>query len=104
MQRVAFKMYLKSNCVEEYQKRHDLIWPEIKVLLAAEGVFDYTIFLDDETNALFAFQKINGTGDSQDLGKNPIIQKWWAYMADIMETNIDNSPISKPLIEVFHLD
>jgi L-rhamnose mutarotase len=53
---------------------------------------------------LFAYQKVQGTGSSQDLGENPIVQKWWDYMADIMEVNSDNSPVSIPLIEVFYMD
>ncbi len=34
---------------------------------------------------------------------NPIIQKWWDYMSDIMETHDDNSPVSIELQEVFYL-
>ena len=104
MQRVAFKMYLKPGCVEEYKKRHDALWPEIKQLLANEGVCDYTIFLDESKNELFAVQKIMGDGNSQDLGSNAINQKWWDYMADISVVNPDNSPVCESLVEVFHLD
>ncbi len=102
--RQAFVMQLRKGCEEEYQKRHDAIWPELKALLSESGVYDYSIFLDRESGRLFAFQKVRGTSGSQDLGTNPIVQKWWAYMADIMETNPDNSPISLPLEEVFHLE
>ncbi len=102
--RQAFVMQLKKGFEEEYQKRHDAIWPELKALLSESGVYDYSIFLDRESGRLFAFQKVQGTSGSQDLGTNPIVQKWWAYMADIMETNPDNSPISLPLEEVFHLE
>ncbi|NBK22879.1 MAG: L-rhamnose mutarotase [Spirochaetia bacterium] len=104
MMRQAFVMQLKKGFEEEYQKRHDAIWPELKALLSESGVYDYSIFLDRESGRLFAFQKVQGTSGSQDLGTNPIVQKWWAYMADIMETNPDNSPISLPLEEVFHLE
>jgi L-rhamnose mutarotase len=104
MKREAFKMYLKPGCEEEYQRRHNAIWPELKALLSASGVSDYSIFWDKETNILFAFQKTSGEGGSQDLGDNPIVQRWWAYMADIMDTNPDNSPVSIPLDEVFHMD
>ena len=104
MKRAAFKMYLKPGCEEEYQRRHNAIWPELKALLSASGVSDYSIFWDKETNILFAFQKTSGEGGSQDLGDNPIVQRWWAYMADIMDTNPDNSPVSIPLDEVFHMD
>jgi L-rhamnose mutarotase len=103
-QRLAFSMQLKPGFEKEYQKRHDAIWPELKKLLKDNGVYDYTIFLDRQTLQLFAFQRVAGEGGSQDLGSNPIVQRWWAYMADIMETNSDNSPVSLPLEEVFHMD
>jgi L-rhamnose mutarotase len=100
--KVAFKMKLKPGYKAEYIKRHDQIWPELSALLTANGVSDYTIFFDEETNILFAVQEQNGQS-SQDLGSTEIVQKWWAYMADIMETNADNSPISSSLQKVFHL-
>ena len=104
MKREAFKMYLKPGCEAEYERRHREIWPEVKQLLKESGVSDYSIYWDKDTNILFAIQKVSGEASSQDLGDNPIIQKWWAYMADIMETNPDNSPVSIPLKEVFHMD
>ena len=104
MERVAFKMYLKAGKKEEYKKRHNEIWPELMKLLKDAGISEYSIFLDESTNSLFAFQKVSGEGGSQDLGQTEIVQKWWAYMADIMETNPDHSPVSIPLEEVFYLD
>ncbi len=104
MKREAFKMYLKPGYEAEYERRHNEIWPEVKELLKETGVSDYSIFWDKETNLLFGVQKTEGNASSQDLGDNAIIQKWWAYMADIMETNSDNSPVSIPLKEVFHMD
>lgn len=104
MKREAFKMYLKPGCEEEYERRHNAIWPELKKLLQDSGVSDYSIYWDRETNILFATQKTSGESGSQDLGDNPIVQKWWAYMADIMETNPNNSPVSIPLKEVFYME
>ncbi|OJV90023.1 L-rhamnose mutarotase [Proteiniphilum sp.] len=104
MKRVAFKMFLKPGLEEEYEKRHSAIWPELKKLLSDTGVRDYSIFWDKETNMLFAVQKIKGEQSSQEIGINPIVQKWWDYMADIMEVNKDNSPVSIPLEELFHMD
>lgn len=97
-------MQLKPGCKEEYRKRHDAIWPELSALLKDNGVSDYTIFLDEETNTLFGVQQQEGVQSSQDLGTLPVVQRWWAYMADIMETNEDNSPVTKPLVQVFHMD
>ena len=103
MRKVAFKMTLKPGFAEEYKKRHDAIWPELKDLLKKTGITHYSIFLDEETDTLFAVQNQEGESSSQELGDNPIIQKWWAYMADIMETNADNSPVTVPLEEVFFM-
>lgn len=104
MKREGFKMFLKPGCEAEYEKRHNAIWPELKALLKETGVSDYSIFWDKETNILFAVQEIEGTQNSQALGSNPIVQKWWDYMADIMEVNPDNSPISIPLDELFYME
>ncbi len=101
--KIAFTMKLLPGKVAEYQKRHNAIWPELVQLLKANGISDYTIFLDEQTHVLFGVQQQNGSS-SQDLGSTEIVKKWWAYMADIMETNADNSPVSIPLKEVFHLD
>jgi L-rhamnose mutarotase len=97
-------MKLKPGMKEEYKRRHDEIWPELVALLRESGVCDYSIFLDEETNTLFAVQKSSGDAGSQDLGAEEIVQRWWAYMADIMDTNPDNSPVTKPIEEVFHMD
>ncbi len=104
MKRFAFKMKLKPGCKEEYIRRHDAIWTELKNLLSLSGVRDYSIYLDEETNILFAVQYQDGDTSSQDLGSNPIVHKWWVYMKDIMETNPDSSPVTIPLEEVFHID
>lgn len=104
MNKIAFKMKLNPGFKEEYKKRHDAIWSELKELLSQSGVRDYTIFYDEETNSLFAVQCQKGNTSSQDLGSSPIVKKWWKYMSDIMETNPDLSPVSIPLEKVFHMD
>lgn len=103
MKKVAFKMKLFPGFKDEYIKRHNEIWLELIKLLKDNGVSDYSIFYDEETNILFGVQNVEGEG-SQQLGNTEIVQKWWKYMADIMETNPDNSPISIPLEQVFYLE
>jgi len=104
MTKIAFKMKLLPGFQQEYKKRHDEVWPEVSALLKESGVSDYSIFLEEDTNTLFAVQQQTSGPSSQDLGQHPVIKKWWAYMADIMETNADNSPVSTTLKMVFHLD
>ena len=102
--KTAFKMKLFPGFKEEYRKRHSEIWPELAKLLKDEGIGNYSIFLDEETNTLFAYQEQSGSSSSQDLGKTEIVKKWWKYMADIMESNPDNSPVTIPLEHLFFME
>ncbi|HTP57670.1 MAG TPA: L-rhamnose mutarotase [Spirochaetia bacterium] len=104
MRRAAFTMKLKLGFQAEYKRRHDEIWPELVKELEAAGVSDYSIFLDESTLTLFAFQKVKDHDTSALLPATAIVKKWWKYMADIMETNPDNSPVQGELKEVFHMD
>jgi len=104
MRTEAFKMKLRPGCEAEYERRHQAIWPELKDLLHQNGISDYHIFLDRATLTLFAVQKVAGEGGSQDLGSDPVVRRWWNVMADLMEVNPDNSPVSVPLSEVFSME
>lgn len=97
-------MKLRPGAIDVYKKRHEELWPELHKLLKDAGISEYSIFYDEETHYLFAFQKLSGEQGSQDLGKTAVVQRWWKFMADIMETNPDNSPLSLPLEEVFYME
>ncbi len=103
MQRIAFKMKLLPGFEAEYKKRHDEIWPELRALLHETGVSDYAIFLDDQTLDLLGVLKLADGKTMDQLPSQPVMQKWWAYMADIMETHPGNEPLSVPLKEVFYM-
>ena len=102
--RLAFKMQLHKGQEAEYKKRHDELWPDLLLLLKETGVSDYSIFLEEATGSLFGVLKVQDPMLLDDLPLHPVMQKWWAYMKDIMDSNSDNSPVSIPLQEVFHLD
>ena len=105
MIRNAFKMKLSSGDVEEYKRRHDQIWPELVKVLRKAGISDYSIFYDEETQTLFAFQKLSENNTTNKLPKDSVVRKWWDYMNDgIMEYDRKNEPVSIPLREVFHMD
>ncbi len=103
MKRVAFKMKLFTGYEEEYRRRHAALWPELEKVLKQTGIKDYSIFLDEETHVLFGYLTIDDAVKLDELPKQPVMKKWWAYMKDIMETNEDNSPVNIPLKEVFYL-
>lgn len=103
MARKAFKMFLNKGAEAEYKTRHEETWPEIKDLLKDAGVSNYSIFLDEETNVLFGVLDCDDEIKFQDIPLQPVMQKWWDYMKDLMDTNEDNSPKSVDLQEVFYL-
>jgi L-rhamnose mutarotase len=103
MARLAFKMKLFPGFEEEYKRRHDKIWPELQELLMRSGISEYSIFLDEDTNHLFCVLNFSDAKKIDELPHHDVMQRWWKYMGDIMESNPDHSPVSVPLKEVFYL-
>jgi L-rhamnose mutarotase len=104
MEKYAFKMQLKPGCVDEYRLRHDAIWPNLVDLLRVSGVRDYSIYLDEATLTLFAVLWRSADHRMAELPGHAVMQGWWAYMADLMETHPGNEPVATPLPCLFHLE
>jgi len=104
MEQIAFRMQLNPGQAAEYEHRHGEIWPELVTLLKEAGISDYSIFLDPETYALFAVLRRRRDHRMGQLPQEAVMQRWWAFMGDIMATNPDSSPVVVPLAPVFHLD
>lgn len=100
----GFKMKLYEGQAEEYRKRHNELWPEMIDMIHEHGGKNYSIFLDEETNVLFGYIEIEDEKKWAEGADTAINRKWWDFMAPIMETNPDNSPVSVDLREMFHLD
>ena len=100
----GFKMKLYPGMEEEYKKRHNELWDEMKDMIQEHGGKNYSIFLDRATNTLFGYIEIEDEEKWKKGADTAINRKWWHYMADIMETNEDESPVSWDLNLMFHLD
>jgi L-rhamnose mutarotase len=103
MQKYAFTMRLKPGMEDEYRKRHDTIWPELAALLKDAGISDYSIHLERDSRTLFGVLWRRDDHRMDDLPASPVMQRWWAHMADIMETKPGNEPVATPLVTVFHM-
>lgn len=103
MEQLAFRMRLRPGCAAEYKRRHDELWPELAALLHAAGVRDYSIFLDEESLALFAVLRRTPEHRMDELPSQPVMQRWWRAMADLMETEPSLAPQVTPLQPMFHL-
>lgn len=104
MIRKAFVMQLHAGNEEEYQRRHQPIWPELEAVLKRHGVHSYSIFLHPETLQLFAYAEIKDEAQWESIAATPECRRWWDHMRDLMATEPDHRPTSLPLREVFHLD
>ncbi|MBI1217248.1 MAG: L-rhamnose mutarotase [Rhodobacteraceae bacterium] len=103
MEKYAFRMRLNPGMEAEYRRRHDAIWPELVDLLKAAGVSDYSIHLDRETNLLFGVLWRRADHGMDALPTHPVMRRWWAHMADLMEVRPDDEPVAVPLVPMFHM-
>jgi L-rhamnose mutarotase len=103
-EKLAFRMFLHPGQADEYRRRHDAIWPELTALLKSAGVRDYSIYLDVQNDVLFAVLRREAGHTMNALPQHPLMQRWWAHMADIMRCHADGSPVVEPLPCMFHLD
>lgn len=99
----AFRMQLKPGTIDEYRRRHDLIWPELVDLLRTAGISEYRIFVDPITHSLFATLSLAKDNRRESLPGESIMRRWWDHMADLMEVEPGNKPREWALDEVFYL-
>jgi L-rhamnose mutarotase len=91
--RISFILYLKDGAAQEYKKRHDCIWKEMKDMLKEAGIFNYSIWLNE--NTVFGYYETHDIHYTKEYKSiHPVQQQWNDYMKDIMqitdagETNI----------------
>jgi L-rhamnose mutarotase len=104
MVRRAFRMSVHEGQEAEYERRHRPIWPELEATLLAHGVTTYTIFLDHETRELFAYVEFDSDERWNAVARTDVCQRWWRHMRDLMPSNPNDSPVSRELREVFHIE
>lgn len=97
MIRKAFVMQVNADAHEEYQRRHNPIWPELEAVLKSHGAHHYAIYLDQERNLLFATVEIESEERWNAVASTDVCQRWWKHMRDVMPANPDNSPVSAEL-------
>lgn len=97
-------MRLKPGMAAEYRRRHDAIWPELLAAHTRHGIRDYSIYLDETTDTLFAVRKLTEDENAEAMADAAIVRRWWQYNADLMDCHADASPVCRPLTEMFHMD
>jgi L-rhamnose mutarotase len=104
MIRKAFRMSVTRGREQEYERRHRPIWKELEDTLIEHGARTYSIFLDPQTNDLFGYVEIDSEARWAAVASTDVCRRWWRHMRDIMPANADDSPVSRELREVFHIN
>ena len=100
----GFKMKLFPGKEEEYIRRHDEIWQEMKDVLHAAGIRNYTIWnVGDE---LFGYYECDSVEEAARVqAASPVVDKWNEYMKDVMKMEMDPVTGAQPLMrQVFFFD
>jgi L-rhamnose mutarotase len=104
MIRKAFRMAVHPGRFEEYERRHNPIWPALEEMLLSHGVLDYSIFLDSTDGSLFGYVEIEDENRWAAIAETEVCRAWWTSMKELMPSNPDHSPVSRELREVFHIE
>ena len=99
--RLGLRMRLLDGMADEYARRHAALWPEMARALRDHGVVDYSIHLDESDGSVFACVDVQDEAWWADIARTPACQRWWEFMAPLMEVEADRSPTSSPLRQVF---
>lgn len=81
MQRMGMVINVKGEHLDEYRRIHAAVWPEVLDIIAAANITNYSIFLKEPENMLFAYWEYVGTdfaADMRKLGEEPAMKRWWA--------------------------
>jgi L-rhamnose mutarotase len=81
MQRMGFVLGIKPEAIAEYKRIHAAVWPEVLDMIARCNIRNYTIFLKEPENLLFAYFEYHGTDFAADQAKmatDPKTREWWA--------------------------
>jgi L-rhamnose mutarotase len=97
-------MSVHDGQAAEYERRHDPIWRDLQDTLLRHGVRTYSIYLDPQTNDLFAYVEVNSEAQWAAVAHTDVCRRWWRFMSEIMPVNPDQSPVSYDLREVFHIE
>ena len=105
IERYAWKATVKDGQLEEYRRRHNNIWPELKALLKSAGIRNYTIW--NVGNELFGYYECEKGIDfaARTQAESEIVDRWNEYMKDVMTMELDPETGAQPkLTQVFYLE
>lgn len=105
MEKYAWKALVAEGKIEEYKRRHDNLWPEMKEVLKKAGIRNYTIW--NVGNELFGYYECE-FGAEYAAGvqrESQTVARWDEYMKDILIMETDPETGAQPrLTQVFSFE
>src|SRR5215470_16439023 len=84
MPRYAFRLRIKPDAIEEYEREHTRVWPEMLAKLKEVGISDYSIFRRDQD--LFLCLRVDDFDRAWDkLDRDSVNQRWQQFMSRLFE-------------------
>jgi L-rhamnose mutarotase len=105
MPRYAFKLRVRADAIEGYEREHQRVWPELLEKLKAVGVSDYSIFRRGQD--LFLTLRVDNFDRAWDeLDRDPVNRRWQEFMSNLFEPVLDLQPGERfaMMKEVFYLE
>jgi len=104
--REAFLIYAQPEKYEEYIRRHNPIWPDLKKELKKYGISNYSIFMHENKKYLFGYFEIKNKRLYERMGDSEVCRKWWKHMTEVLICNAESDEKAKEdiLTEVFYLE
>ena len=93
MERIAKIIRLKPEAIDEYKKIHADVWPGVRAMIAKCHIRNYSIFLREPENLLFAYFEYHGTDFEADMARmaqDETTQRWWK-ITDPMQTSLETA-------------
>jgi len=109
MQRIARIIQLKPDQIDEYKRIHAEVWPGVLAMIAGCHIKNYSIFLREPENLLFAYFEYHGEdldADMARMAEDETTQRWWK-ITDPMQTSLESAADGEwwaPAEMVFHQD
>jgi L-rhamnose mutarotase len=109
MKRMGMQLGVKPEHIAEYKRLHADVWPEVLAKIADCNIRNYSIFLRQPENMMFAYFEYHGVdfaADSAKMAADPRTQDWWAINEPLQEPLKSRKAGEwwAPMEEVFHID
>ena len=109
MKRMGLCIGLNPEVIPQYREVHAAVWPEVLAVITKANIRNYSIFLREPENMLFAYWEYHGTdfvADAAVMAENAAMQKWWT-ICDPMQVPLATRAKGEwwaNMVEVFHHD